>query len=433
MIFPEAMPEEVGVSSLAIHRTLDYLEQRKVALHSLLILRHDALICEAYARPFTKNTLHRMYSETKSYVSLAIGCMFAKGYLEPNDHIVDYFPEKLPHGGPKSELAQLTIRDMLRMTTPYSMTTYKHRPTKDWVGSFFTARADHAPGSYFCYDTSSSHTLCALVEKCMGMPLLGMLRSEALTAIGFSKESYCIKDPMGVSQGGSGLMATSRDMLSVLDLIAKGGIWQGHQLLPREYLAEATSFQIDTLENGGANGWDFAQGYGYQFWRLTHNAWCMFGMGGQLAICLPEQDMLIVTTADTQPLAGGVQTILDAFWNCLLPGVTDTSLSSDTVAYTELLHRVSDMELPRVEARQERVGNEVRQRASKNLENNLCLAGYCLFTFSFIFLLLWLSEGRKARSYGLFPGNRLGNGIATGSATGCGFPGFFRREVPSAP
>src|SRR5699024_7104217 len=69
---------------------------------------------------------------------------------------------------------------------------------------------------------------------------------------------------------------------------------------------------------------------------------------------------------------------------------------------------------------------------SKNLENNLCLAGYCLFTFSFIFLLLWLSEGRKARSYGLFPGNRLGNGIATGSATGCDFPGFFRREVPSA-
>ncbi|WP_296101883.1 hypothetical protein, partial [Dialister sp.] len=68
-----------------------------------------------------------------------------------------------------------------------------------------------------------------------------------------------------------------------------------------------------------------------------------------------------------------------------------------------------------------------------NLENNLCLAGYCLFTFSFIFLLLWLSEGRKARSYGLFPGNRLGNGIATGSATGCDFSGLFRREVPSAP
>ncbi len=56
------------------------------------------------------------------------------------------------------------------MATPYNGTTYKRRPTKDWVGSFFTARTDHEPGSFFCYDTSSSHTLCALVEKRMGRP-----------------------------------------------------------------------------------------------------------------------------------------------------------------------------------------------------------------------------------------------------------------------
>ena len=87
---------------------------------------------------------------------------------------------------------------------------------------------------------------------------------------------------------------------------------------------------------------------------------------------------------------------------------------------------------PATKARQEKVGNEVRQRASKNLENNLCLAVGLFITFSFIFLLLWLSKGRKARSYRLFPGNRPGNGIATGSATGCDFPGFFRREAPSA-
>lgn len=79
------------------------------------------------------------------------------------------------------------------------------------------------------------------------------------------------------------------------------------------------------------------------------------------------------------------------------------------------------------------VGNEVRQRARENLEDNLCLAVGLFITFSFIFLLLWLSEGRKARSYGLFFGNRPGNGIATGAATGCVFPGFFRREAPSAP
>ena len=66
MQFSIAKPEEVGVSSAALSQTLDYLAQRRVALHSLLVMRHDALICEGYAAPFTKDTLHRMYSETKS-------------------------------------------------------------------------------------------------------------------------------------------------------------------------------------------------------------------------------------------------------------------------------------------------------------------------------------------------------------------------------
>ena len=66
-----------------------------------------------------------------------------------------------------------------------------------------------------------------------------------------------------------------------------------------------------------------------------------------------------------------------------------------------------------------KVGNEVRQRASKNLGTNPCLAVGLFYTFSFIFLLLWLLKGRKARSYGIFPGNRVGNGIATECATGC--------------
>ena len=112
MQFSIAKPEEVGVSSAALSQTLDYLAQRRVALHSLLVMRHDALICEGYAAPFTKDTLHRMYSETKSLVSLAVGVMCAKGYLDLDDHIVDHFAEKLPLGGPSPELARLARADL---------------------------------------------------------------------------------------------------------------------------------------------------------------------------------------------------------------------------------------------------------------------------------------------------------------------------------
>ena len=53
----------------------------------------------------------------------------------------------------------------------------------------------------------------------------------------------------------------------------------------------------------------------------------------------------------------------------------------------------------------------------KKPQNHLCLAVWLQFIFSFIFLLLWLLIGEKARNYGAFPGNQPGNGSATKSAT----------------
>src|SRR5690606_7533625 len=91
--------------------------------------------------------------------------------------------------------------------------TYKINPERDWVGSFFDTEPTHPPGSLFIYDTSSSHTLCALVERLTGKPMLDYLRDKFLDNIGFSREAYIIPDPFGVSMGGSGLMATPMDIM----------------------------------------------------------------------------------------------------------------------------------------------------------------------------------------------------------------------------
>ena len=42
------------------------------------------------------------------------------------------------------------------------------------------------------------------------------------------------------------------------------------------------------------------QGYGYQFWRCRNNGFAMYGMGGQLAICLPDFDFILATNADNE-------------------------------------------------------------------------------------------------------------------------------------
>ena len=108
----------------------------------------------------------------------------------------------------------MTIENMLKMQTCYNMTTYnKTSTTENWVRSFFQTEPTHRPGTLFMYDTSSSHTLCALVEKLTGEKMLDYLKEKLLRQIGFSEESYIIEDPFGTSMGGSGLMATPEDLL----------------------------------------------------------------------------------------------------------------------------------------------------------------------------------------------------------------------------
>ena len=156
-----------------------------------------------------------MFSVTKSFTSIAIGLLQEEGRLSLDDSIVKFFPEYVPDTSEAHPwLLATTIRDMLSMRSCHASTTYDKFSSKtDWVKSFFTVAPTHKPGTVFHYDTSSSHTLCALVEKLTGMKMLDYLRNKVLNEIGFSKEAYCLTDGFGVSMGGSGLMATSRDFM----------------------------------------------------------------------------------------------------------------------------------------------------------------------------------------------------------------------------
>ncbi len=311
--FEKVRPEDVGISSTGLIRFAKRLEYNNIPMHSIIVMRHGKICMESYYEPYTKDTLHRMFSVTKSFVSLAIGLLADEGRISLDDHIVDYFPEKLPENGAHPYMQMLTIRQMLTMRTCHDKNAYKIGGSPDWVGSFFTVTPDHVPGTNFSYDTASTHTLCALVEKLTGIEMLDYLRTKFLNELGFSKEAFVLKSPDGkVSMGGSGMCATPQDILKVMYVVSQDGKLNGKQLLPAVYLKEAVSKQSDPYGKSGT--WEEMQGYGYQFWMTTHNGYAFYGMGGQLAVYYPDKDVILVTTADTQGRQGGVQWIYDAFY-----------------------------------------------------------------------------------------------------------------------
>ena len=78
-------PEKEGLASRDIREYVEKLEEFNLSTHSLIIMRHGKVIFENYWTPFNKDYLHRMYSVTKSYVSLAIGFLEQDGLISLDD------------------------------------------------------------------------------------------------------------------------------------------------------------------------------------------------------------------------------------------------------------------------------------------------------------------------------------------------------------
>ena len=313
-------PEDEGLSSQTIGKAIRRLTEEGVPMHSLLIARNGKLVSETYWKPWEREKLHRLYSITKSFVSLGIGCLVKDGLVSLDDRIAAYFPEYLPSPVPE-EISTMTIRDMLMMRTCHRRTTYKEGSSSwdyvssywdNWTESFFRVKPDHDPGSLFYYDTSSPHTLGALIEKLTGMELVDYLRKHFLDELGVSERTYFVKDPTGTSVGGSGLMMRPIDLLSVMQMVMDGG----YGLVPADYLKEATS-RLSETETGSRGLGDTDQncGYGFQFWRMSHDSYAMLGLGGQIALAIPEKRIVAVTTADTQADRSWERLILDSLWD----------------------------------------------------------------------------------------------------------------------
>jgi len=287
------------------------ITSQNIPLHSLLLLNNDDIVYESYIDPHYCGEPHNMYSIAKSMVSIAVGLLIDEHRLDLDDRIVNFFPEYVKDAHPW--ITDMTIRDMLSMKTCHCKTTYKADLSKNWVESFFITPPHHAPGTVFNYDTSSAHVLGALVEKITGEKLFDYMRRK-LAPLKFSDMAHMTDDPFGVSDGGSGLVCTSRDLAEFARLIIGNGNVSGKQLISAQYLRDAFSCHADITSSGITPG--RATGYGYMFWiSETGDPFC-FGMNGQFIIFCPEKNYtFIATTGQSDKSAPGI--ILDTFYDMI--------------------------------------------------------------------------------------------------------------------
>lgn len=307
------------------------LTNEGVNVHSLLFGHKDKIIFQESVEELDGDGLHRQFSISKSFTSMAIGLLEEEGKLRIEDRLIKYYPE---YADLVSELFMpMTIRDLLAMETCHAYTTYKKDPSKPWVESFFITEGHHMPGSSFIYDTSASHVLGHLVEKLSGQKVLDYLRSKGLDKTGFSADAYFLEDPQGHVIAGSGLMARAEDIYIFTAILQQKGQYRGQQIFPEAYCEAAVAKQTDTQLSASLP--EGSYGYGYQIWR-HRKGWYLNGMGGQYGIVVDGLDWILVTTADMQTHSGLSQAIFDAYFDEII-----TKLEVEDIAPIEDEKRIT--------------------------------------------------------------------------------------------
>jgi len=335
------VPEQAGIPSGAVLAFVEQAEERGIPLHSFMLLREGKVAAEGYYAPYQADHLHPIFSVSKSITSAAVGIAAGEGLLKLTDRVVDFFPEKL-EGKPHPYTAMMTVEHLLMMATvhPKSVNTR----VDDWVRSFLNTPPSKLPGTSFAYDTTGTHTLCAILQKVTGMTVLEYLRPrlfDPLSMGGLWWESC----PLGINKGGSGIRCTTEALARFGQLYLRDGVWNGTRILPEGWAERSIGSRIGTF--GTRVMLDGKLGYGYQFWRIRHNGACAFGMGGQLIILLPDHDLVFVTTANTLEYRDGHSRIIECFWSSIYPALAakNAPLSPDPPAAKALQRRLEQLSI----------------------------------------------------------------------------------------
>ncbi|MCL2516522.1 MAG: beta-lactamase family protein [Microbacteriaceae bacterium] len=303
-------PESLGIDPAAITRFADALDAGKHGVHGLVIARHGRVAAEGWWHPYRPEDPHMMFSVSKTFTSLAVGLAISEGLLALDEPTHAVFPEL-------REIPGQTIRHLLTMTTGHPddlWGVFMALPERDWAELFFESPAPYPPGEHYVYSTASTYALAAAVTRRTGVSVSEYLTSRLFQPLGW-ETPFWERDARGIEHGGTGLKLTTRQLAQLGQLLLQRGEWEGRQLVPAEWVDQASSWQT-------RNPWfepsiESRLGYGFQLWRSSHG-FRADGMCGQFAVVIPELDLVVTTTSGSSD----ANQILTTIWRELLPGVT---------------------------------------------------------------------------------------------------------------
>jgi len=277
----------------------DYMQAYRVS--GLLVIKDGKIIMERYGLGRGPQDRWTSFSVAKSLTSTLVGAAIQDGKIKGlSAPVTDYIPELKG-----SAYEGVTVRQMLMMSSgvkwnedyadPKSDVAQAgqnpvptgHDPMVDYLAKL---PREMTPGSKFHYNTGETDLVGILVSNAVGMPLADYASRKIWKPYGMEQDAVWMTDPAGRERGGCCISMTLRDYGRVGEFIRGGGVAGGKQVVPADWVSEATRVQI----NNGA----FAPGgYGYFWWITSPERFDAEGIFGQSITVYPKDKLVIVQNA----------------------------------------------------------------------------------------------------------------------------------------
>jgi CubicO group peptidase (beta-lactamase class C family) len=273
----------------------------------LMVIKDGVVLAERYNYDRKPTDRLQSYSMAKTVVAMLMGIAISERKIASVDELAATYVPALK-GHPYGET---TLKDLLTMSSGVEFR--EDYDGKDDVATLaiktllqkgsggaasvesFTRRIRPA-GTKWHYASAETEVLSLVVSAATGRNLSDYLSEKIWIPMGAEADAMWLIDGGGHELGYMGLSATLRDWGRLGILLANYGALNGKQIIPADWVKEATRVHAPHLEVGVASRFN---GYGYQTWLIRKDQpfFALFGVRGQGIFIDPVSKLVVVHTA----------------------------------------------------------------------------------------------------------------------------------------
>jgi CubicO group peptidase (beta-lactamase class C family) len=292
-----AEPADLGLDASRLSSMVDHIRRDIPTIDSVMVVRHGYVAVDEYFGSFTAEQRHRIFSCTKSVTSTLVGIAIDEGLIPGLDAEVLGLLPGYEARNVNEWKTSLTLRHLLPMASGIDarddypdnwLWLDRMLGAPDPVQYCLDLNVTVEPGTRFKYTNANSHLMSAIIKEVTGKPALDYAREKLFEPLGIEDVEW-ESDPQGVNWGHDRLYMRPRDMAKLGLLFLGSGEWDGEQIVPADWVAEATARKMAA---------DLFPGYAYQWWT-GDGYYCAMGYAGQFIYVFPDRDMVVVFTGRT--------------------------------------------------------------------------------------------------------------------------------------